>query len=171
MGQLHFFARFVGPPLVDVDHQLAELEAAAHGLRRFETRPPEVGVHARHQLTQSERLADVVVGPDLQRNDDVDLVRARAHHDHRHRRIQLAQLPADVEAGAVGQRHLEKDQVRMRLLHLAHRLGAAVGLEHLEAVLLASCPDLAPDRSIRVDDQNLPCGLGHPSILTDLKDC
>src|SRR5450759_1823692 len=159
MSELHLLARFVSPPLVDVDHEVAELEAVAHGLRRLETRTAEVRGHARHQLTEANRLADVVVSPDLQGDDDIDLVRARAHHDHGYDRIHLAQLSAHVEAGAVGQADLAQGAVRMGVLELANCVRGPVGFEHLVALRFAGDTDLPARRGVRVDDQDFARGI------------
>ena len=132
-----------------------------------------MGGHARDELTQPKGLRDIVVGSDLEGHHGVDLVRSRAHHDHRHPRVHLAQLPADVETGDVWKRHLEQYDAGPGRLDLAECLGARVGLDDLVTVLLAGDLDLAPRRVVRFHDQDLAGGLrhSHPSILIDLKDC
>ena len=42
------------------------------------------GPHAGHELAETERLDDVVVGPELEQQDPVDLVAPSAHDDDRH---------------------------------------------------------------------------------------
>jgi len=132
-----------------------------------------VGRHPRHQLPQSEGLGHVVVCADLQGDDGVDLVGPRAHHDHRDGRVHLAKLAAYIEARGVGQGHLQQDDARPRMLDLAQRLRARLGLDDLVTVLLAHQLDLAAGRAVRLHDEDLARGLrhSHDSILTSLKDC
>ena len=65
---------------------------------------------ARNELGQLERLADVVVGPGLQADHDVERVAARGQHDDRDRRF-AADLAGDLQAVEAGEHHVEQDEV------------------------------------------------------------
>ena len=64
----------------------------------------------RGHLARAERLDDVVVGAELEADDAVGLLAAGGEHDDRDARA-LAQRAADVVAGAVGEHHVEEDEV------------------------------------------------------------
>ena len=57
-------------------------------------------------------LREVVVGAYLEAEHLVDLVGLDGEHEDRLTHAELADLPADVEARAVGQTDVEHDQVR-----------------------------------------------------------
>ena len=173
MRELHLTTRLVDATLVDVDDELPELEPASCRLDRFEPRAAQMGRHAGHQLPDAQRLRHIIVGADLEGDDDVDLVRSVAHHDHRHSRIRFAELPANIEARPVRERHLQQHEAGSGGAELAKAVRAAVGFQDLVAILGAGCPDLAAGARVPVDDQDLAGCLGRadPSLLTDLKDC
>src|SRR5438552_3594104 len=81
----------------DVDDQAGELQTPGTDLGLRGALTAQLGVDASRQLADLERLADVVVGADLQPDHDVDRVRARRHHDDRHLDAGGAQAAADVE--------------------------------------------------------------------------
>ena len=168
MRQLDLFSGLIGATLVHVDDKVTKLEPAAHRLRVLEPRAPQVRRHPRDELAQAQRLGDVIIRADLQRDHRVDLVRPRAHHDHGHAGIHLAKLAADVKPRHVRQRDLEEHDVWARALNLAQGFGAGVGLDDLIAVLLANLLDLPPRRAVRLHDKDLAGSLrhSHQIILT-----
>ena len=68
------------------------------------------GIDAGEQLAKAERLDQVVVGTELEADDAVDLVSARADDDDRHARAG-AQLAAHLEAVAVGEAQVEQHEI------------------------------------------------------------
>ena len=58
-----------------------------------------------------ERLRQVVVGPELQAHDAIHHLPACGQHQDRRADAALAQRPADVEAVAARQHHVEQDDV------------------------------------------------------------
>jgi hypothetical protein len=99
----------------------------------------EDGLDAQQQLAHAEWLGDVVVGAELEADDAVDLVAARADHDHGDAAGALAhpQVAADLGAGHVGQHPVEEDEVRRTALaEEAHR-GRAVLARPERGVTLA----------------------------------
>src|SRR4051794_7134062 len=74
------------PPL-EVDEEVAMTDdPAAHGIRQVAIRPAKQGLDPAHQLTQAERLRQVVVGAELEADDLVDLVVASGQHEDGHLR-------------------------------------------------------------------------------------
>ena len=76
------------------------------GQRATQHRP-----HPRHHLARAERLADVVVGAQLQPQQPVNLFDARRHHDDGHRR-EGADLATDVDAVTARQHQVQQHQIR-----------------------------------------------------------
>jgi hypothetical protein len=83
------------------------------GGRRVGGAAAQHGAHAQHQLADAERLDHVVVGADLEADDDVDLLGLGGHHDHRQapRPLAGADLLAHLRAGHVGEHEVEQDEV------------------------------------------------------------
>jgi hypothetical protein len=80
----------------------------------------------REQLGEGERLGQVVVGAAVQAGDPVVDAVARGQHEDRRPHAGLPQLPADVEAVAAGQHHVQQDGVvRGRAGHPEGVLAAA----------------------------------------------
>ena len=88
------------PPLARVDGEAAEDELLV--VRRLLAgrllRLAHVRADAGEQLAGPERLVDVVIGADLQAEDDVDLLVLRAQDHHGHLVSGPPDLPADVES-------------------------------------------------------------------------
>ncbi len=71
----------------------------------------EQGPDPRRQLTHAERLGHVVVRPELQADDLVDLRILRGEHDDRNARLG-SDDPADLDPRQLGQHQVEQDKVR-----------------------------------------------------------
>jgi len=69
VGQLDFLPASIDAALVDVDEQVAKLQTIARRLRRLHSRAAKMGRDPRRQLAKAERLDDIVVGPDLERDE------------------------------------------------------------------------------------------------------
>ncbi len=99
------------------------------------------GAHAREQLVVDERLAQVVVAATVEAAYAVDRLGAGADDDHRHVAIPrapgraLAQPSAEVEARAVRQHGVQKNQRGRGGLDELERVAYAGGGEHVEAVI------------------------------------
>ncbi len=92
------------------------------------------GGDPRPQLVVAERLLDVVVGAEVEAADPVGGAAAAGQDDDRQARVVagvdavgLADLAQDVEAGGVGQRQVEQQQVGMVVAAEAQRVGGARG--------------------------------------------
>ena len=95
--------------------------------------PPERGANPRRELAQTKRLRYVVVGADLEADDGVDLAIARGDHDDRHPGTR-ADLTAHVDAGDLGEHHVEQDERGAGCIEALDRL-RAVGRGHDEEAL------------------------------------
>ena len=69
------------------------------------------GAHARDQLGEGERLAEVVVGAELEPRDAVLQGAGGGEHEHPRERALAGQAAADVVAGAPGQVAVEHEDV------------------------------------------------------------
>ena len=113
-------------------------------------------VHARDELAGAERLRHVVVGADLEPDDEVGLAVARGEHEHRHRAISLDAL-AHLDPVEAGEHEVEHDEVG---LEPRVRLEAARPVARdLDRVALAAEPrrDRAGDRALVLDDEDAGC--------------
>ena len=135
------------------------------------TRPPDrvgqVAVRAAqerldpaHQLAQAERLGQVVVRPELQPDDLVDLVVAGGQDEDGHLGAGRPEAPEDLEAVHPGQADVEDDEVgRLARRDLeAFLAGARDG--DLVALLLEGVLDPASDGVLVFDDEDGGCHAG-----------
>jgi len=115
--------------------------------------------HAREQLAQVERLADVVVGPHFEPNHAVDHLARRGQHDDRHV-VALAQPAREREPVLAWQTHVEQHEVgQLGGERLAHRR-AVGGLADLVAVRGEIVGNGLADLAVVLDDQ-YAAGLSH----------
>src|ERR1700737_709429 len=71
---------------------------------------PHDGIDSSEHLTDGERLGDVVVGPELEPDDLVDLSVFCRDHDDRHPAA-LAERAGEVESAHAGEHEVEQDEV------------------------------------------------------------
>src|SRR5580700_7076466 len=118
------------PALGRVDDDVPEDEAAVGRLVLAAQLlgSSELGADAREQLARTERLGDVIVGPDLQAEHYVYLVVLGAEDDHRHAIAGSTDLAADVETREIGEHQIEDDDVRMEDFEAGERLAGALRL-------------------------------------------
>ncbi|MNH06669.1 hypothetical protein D3C79_660450 [compost metagenome] len=113
------------------------------------------GLDPGHQLVRVERLAQVIVGAQLQALDTAELVALGGEHDDRDLVVLLAQALARRQAILAGQHQVEHHQVEhltlqqaVHLLGVGHRTGT-VALAGEETFQQAAKPRIV------VDDENL----------------
>ena len=113
-------------------------------------RAPQQHFDARHELAHRERLAQVVVGADLQSEHAIELVFARRDEDDRQRLRARAQPPAQLEAVDPRQADVENRQIGQRPLECVPR-ASPIG-ERLGAVAFAAQRKAAslPGSSLRL---------------------
>src|SRR6266540_3704505 len=114
VGQLNRGAFASGLALFEINLHLSEA-VFGHSLPEPRRMPPQAYADPGHQLAQRKRLYDVVVGPDLEAEDPVDLLPLCGEHDDGSFDSFLPQLAADVEAAHSWQHDVQEDQVRVLL--------------------------------------------------------
>jgi hypothetical protein len=120
--------------------------------------PPEDAAHPRQQLSQLERLGDIVVGADLQSGDPVDQVVLSAQHDDAALAFP-AQAGGQRQAVLSGQLDVENDEVRRPGLEDPLHGRAVAGLADLEAFGAQIIADHFPDLRVVVHDQDVLAGV------------
>src|SRR5215470_16455279 len=118
------------------------------------TRPPQHRAYAGQQLTQRERLGQVIVGAQLQPAHTIDFLPARREHDDGHVDRPSPELPTHVPAAQLGHHDVEDDQIRRRLHDLLQRLLAVEGAGRLVALVAKVVLEPTHDLGLVVDDQD-----------------
>src|SRR3954453_9182358 len=125
-------------------------------------------LRAREQVAQIDRLGDVVVARDLEAEDAIDVGVAAGDEDDARVAGRL-DLLGEIETVAVGQLHVEEDEIGPRPQRLA-AFRAGAGADHVEIVLAEIADQHRPRHRIVLDDdqplaasdtQFLDCGISH----------
>jgi hypothetical protein len=145
----------------EIDPHRAGLDPLALARRRgpVELSPTELGAHAAQQLSDRERLGDVVVGTDLQADDLVDLGVLGGQQDDRHR-APRAHIAADVEPASSRHHDVEDQEVEAGSVdaQLAVGVGAVLSQGDVEALLLERVAHRITNRGLVVGDQDPAVG-------------
>ena len=96
-------------------------------------RAAQDGADAGDQLARIERLAEIVVGAELQSDDAIDVVAARRQHQDG-RVVRGAELAQHVEAADARQHHVQNQDLEVVQLELVERVAAVVHALHLEVL-------------------------------------
>ena len=107
----------------------------------------------RHHFPGAERLADVVVGADLQAQQAVHLFHPGGDHQNRHLR-ETADRLAHFHAVAVGQHQVEQHGVEVAVAHALLGVGGAAGLLRLEMAVAQIVRQQLRQPGLILDDQN-----------------
>ena len=118
-GERHAASGTGHQPLPQPHRHVAEAELLAAG--GVPVVAPHLGADAREQLADAERLAHVIIGPQIESAHPIALVRARGEHDDRHMRANAAQALAYFEAAHAGQHDVHQQQ--RKRLRAKHRHG------------------------------------------------
>jgi hypothetical protein len=108
----------------------------SHGCRcgrrdgRLRLQAAQYRADARHQLAWRERLDHIIIGPDLQPDDAVDLVIARGQKYHR-RIGELAQAAAHIKAAYIGQADIEHNQIGCGRIGGGEQIERALAQRHM----------------------------------------
>ena len=114
---------------------------------------PEHGADPGKQLRHVERLGDVIVGPQLESTKFVHSQPARRQKDDGN----LSGLPNqgdELESAALGQHHIEQDQVRHERFRRAKRLISVRRALHAEPFDDQFVPEYFGQRTVIIDDQD-----------------
>ena len=95
-----------------VDGEVAGVQDVRLGGGELAVGAAQQRADAGDELAQVVRLGEVVVGAHLEAEDLVHLVGLHGEHEDGLPQAELAQLAAEVEAVAVGQAHVEDDELR-----------------------------------------------------------
>ena len=123
--------------------------------------PAQHCAHAGDQLTRIERLAEIIVGADLESDDAVDILLERGKQDDRHAGALYSEVAAKIEARAVRQHHVEHDQVDLMRGELFAQLTAVCRKQHAETLALDIAGEQLANFRIVVDDEYALGGCGH----------
>src|SRR5215510_6001512 len=138
--------------LFEIDRNRAEAEL--FGSFAVAVGATQQGFDARHQLHEAERLRHIIVRPDLQPDDLVDLLAARGEHDDRRGGASGSELFADVEPAHLRKHHVQDDQVQVLLRSQAQPGGAVTRDLHRIAFVLEAVAQRYGHRLIVFDNQN-----------------
>ena len=108
-GELDLLIADVGLAAAGVDVEVAVADLRGLGSRACRRRPPQDRLHPSDELARVERLGHVVVGPDLEPDDLVDVLVTCCQHQDRDVPA-LPDPPADVHPVDVRQHQVEDDQ-------------------------------------------------------------
>ena len=118
-------------------------------------RLPQDTLDLDHQLVEIDRLDQVVVGTVLHRRDRV--LQAAEGRQHKHREIGLVagpELAQEVQAGAVGQPHVEQKEVGAAGGEPGPRRGQIEGQLAPHAALAQLLADRAREQLLVIDDED-----------------
>ena len=154
--------RTTRPPVErDLESRSSTTRRSAVTLRRRGESAAQHGPDPRNDLARTERLADVIVGAELQAQQPVDLVDARRHDDDRNRR-ERAHLAADGQPVLAGKHQVEQHQRRVVLADFGDCRGAIVDAARREAVGAEVVGQQARELRLVLDDQDQRrVGLAH----------
>ena len=118
--------------------------------------PPEEGPDPGDQLAQAERLGHVVVGPELEPDDLVDLRVLGRQHEDRDRRLGPDD-PADLDPGQLGEHQVEHDEVGPIGPEAGERLAAVGRGDDREPLRLEAVGERLAQGRLVVDDEDRAC--------------
>jgi hypothetical protein len=113
---------------------------------------------ARHQLARIEGFAQVIVGPELQAHDPVDVVPARREHQDRGF-VGRSQFAQHVEAADARQHHVENQDLEIVRLQLFQRLASVVHALHVEVLGVQILGEHLTEFAVIVDQQDSRFGI------------
>ena len=133
--------------------------------RRALPRPPQDGPHPRHQLPRRERLDEVVVGPQLEPEDPVDLVVACGEEEDGHRTAG-PDVAAHVEpVPGARKADIEDDDAGVLLREDLESFLSVAGQEHAETFPPQVEVHQIGDVRVVLDDDHRPAFRAHvPSL-------
>ncbi len=114
---------------------------------------PQDGADARHQFARVERLAEVVVGAELQADDAIDVIAARGEHEDRGV-VRGAELAQHVEAADARQHHIQDQDLEIVRFEFRERIAAVVHALDLEVFGVQIFGEHLAQFAIVVDEQN-----------------
>jgi hypothetical protein len=124
--------------------------AAADGVARRRR-----STHAREQFARVERLAEIVVGAELEADDAIDVVRACGEHDHGDVVAGRAQLAQRGQAVHAGHHQVQHDQVGALALEALFERRRVVQHGHFHPLPHEIVAQQVSEFLVVVDDEDL----------------
>src|SRR5450759_4469036 len=153
--QVHLPAGALDAPPLQVDNEVVMAQdAPAAGIGEVPVSPPEERLDPAHQLAQAERLCQVVVRPQLQANDLVNLVVTGRQDQDGHLALRRPDPAEDLESVHARQADVEHHEIRGLVRRELQALLAGTGDRDLVALLLEGVLDTTRHRVLVFDDEN-----------------
>ena len=111
-------------------------------------------LHRDHHPVQRQGLLQEVVGADPHRLDRRVDVAVAGDHDDRCREVSITEFREHVQAVAVGQPHVEQDEIELVARHQGAPADPVRGGGDRVTLVLEDPPQRLPDAGLVVDDQN-----------------
>src|SRR5665811_1383451 len=135
--QVDLSAGALDAPPLQVDHEVVMAQdSPAAGIGEVPVGPPEKRLDPAHQLAQAERLCQVVVRPQLQANDLVNLVVTGRQDQDGHLALRRPDPAEDLESVHARQADVEHHEIRGLVRRELQALLAGTGDRDLVALLL-----------------------------------
>src|SRR6516162_8102416 len=132
-----------------------ELELAkAYHLSGRGPPPPQEGIRAGQQFSELERFGHIVVGAQIQTQDDILLLTLRGEHDDRHVQPAAAHHTADLVAIDLGQHDIQQDQIGLSVHRQRKAPFAVGGTQHRETEVLERVLQSEQQSHLVFDDEN-----------------
>ena len=109
------------------------------------------------ELVEIDRLADEIVGAELERGFDIVELRVGGDHDDGAGVAVFLELIENFDAGEVGHAHVEQDEIGGFMLRQLERGFAGIGLDDVIAPLLALLAQRPAHQALVVHDHDFLC--------------
>ena len=138
----------------------ADVEQVGLGRGQLAVGPPQQGPHPGDELAEPVGLGEVVVGPHLEAEHLVELVALHGEDEDRLAEAQAPHLAAEIEAGAVGQAHVEHDQAGVPVARVGDPARTGSLPMHRVAFLAEAVGEAFGDSRVVLDDEDRGVVLG-----------
>ncbi len=137
-------------------------EALPFRRRRFGAAAAQDCADTRGQFTRIERLSEIVIRTEFQPDDAINILLQRCEQDHGKLRHALAQRPAQIKSGPIGQHDIEDDQIDLQLGQFRFAFTAIAGKSDTKSLAVEIFSKQAPDFQVIVHDENMRCVFHEP---------
>jgi hypothetical protein len=161
-GERHLLVVDGDTPAGGVDGERTAVDRNLRGRRLHAFPPPEDGLDPYRQLSQAERLGQVVVGADREPRHLVGLLRPRGQHQHRDPLV-LLDLLAHLEPVHAGEHEIEDDEIGAFLECRTDALRAVTRHHGLESLRDQPGPDGLGDGLLVLHHEHLAVDHEDPS--------
>ena len=138
-----------------VDDDVAHVEDVGLCRGELAVGSPQERADPREQLAHAVRLGEVVVGAHLEPEHLVELVGLHREHEDGLTQAELAHLPTEVEAGAVGKPHVEHDETRRLVARPCHARRTGRLPVHVVSLVADAFDEALGDGGIVLDHEDV----------------